>query len=301
MQNGGIAFGNDLNSVAERHLHFALSTLHFAFHNKCTMSIITTHCGSFEYLIAENIPIPHAFTGRAGGVSEGHLSSLNLGMHRGDDPENVVKNYEILADALGFSVEKLVLANQTHSDTVRVVTESDCLGSLSHRDYPECDGLVTNTPGVALAVFTADCTPVLFYDPVTGAVGAVHAGWRGTAAGIAAKAVETMARAFGSRPGDIRAAIGPNIGLCCFETDGDVPEAMRAALGEAATPYIFSCGEKYKVDLKGINALWLRRAGVENIKIATECTVCQAHRFWSHRVTKGQRGSQGAVIVRKER
>jgi len=265
------------------------------------MALTTIKIGSLEYLTAPNIPVPHGFTTRLGGVSQGFLESLNLGSQRNDSMENVASNYRILGDAMGFCPSHLVLANQIHRDSVRVVTEKDCLGSLDHRDYPECDGLVTNTPGVALAVFTADCTPVLFYDPVTGAVGAVHAGWRGTAAGIAAKAVETMARAFGSRPGDIRAAIGPNIGLCCFETDGDVPEAMRAALGEAATPYIFSCGEKYKVDLKGINALWLRRAGVENIKIATECTVCQAHRFWSHRVTKGQRGSQGAVIVRKER
>lgn len=257
--------------------------------------------GNLEYLTAENIPVPHAFTTRFGGVSEGYWSSLNLGLHRGDDPGNVAKNYDILANALGFCPKNLVLANQTHSATVRVVTEKDCLGSLSHRDYSPCDGLVTNTPGVALMVFTADCTPILFHDPVTGAVGAVHAGWRGTAAGIAAKAVETMVTAFGCRPADIRAAIGPNIGLCCFETDADVPEAMLSALGQDAAPYIFSQGKKFKVDLKGINALWLRRAGVENIKIATECTVCESHRFWSHRVTKGQRGSQGAVIVRKER
>ena len=265
------------------------------------MSILSYKQAGLEYLIAENIAATHAFTTRFGGMSAGYLSSLNLGMHRGDEPENVAKNYGILGDALGFDPKKLVLANQTHSDTVRVVTESDCLGSLSHRDYPECDGLVTNAPDVALMVFTADCTPILFHDPVTGAVGAVHAGWRGTAAGIAAKAVETMVTAFGCRPQDIRAAIGPNIGPCCFETDADVPEAMLSALGQDAAPYIFPQGEKFKVDLKGINALWLRRAGVENIEIAKECTLCQSHRFWSHRATGGQRGSQGAVIVRKER
>ncbi len=262
---------------------------------------LTIHqVGSLEYLTAGNIPAPHAFTTRLGGVSEGFLHSLNLGMHRGDDPQNVEKNYAILAHALGFSTQKLVLANQIHSAAVRVVTESDCLGSLSHRDYPECDGLVTNTPGVALTVFTADCTPILFCDPVTGAVGAAHAGWRGTAAGIAARTVEAMVAAFGSRPEDIRAAIGPNIGVCCFETDADVPEAMLSALGQDAAPYIFTHAEKFRVDLKGINALWLRRAGVENIEIATECTVCESHRFWSHRVTKGDRGSQGALITCRE-
>lgn len=257
--------------------------------------------GSLEYLSACNIAPAHGFTTRFGGVSEGYLASLNLGSHRGDKPENVAKNYEILGASLGFSTERLVLANQIHSDTVRVVTEKDCLCSLSHRDYPECDALVTNTPGIALTVFTADCTPILFYDPVTGAVGAAHAGWRGTAAGIAAKTVETMVCAFGCRPTHIRAAIGPNIGVCCFVTDGDVPAAMLDALGDAAKPYIFPDGEKFRVDLKGINALWLRRSGIENITIAEDCTACSHHRFWSHRVTRGQRGSQAAIIIREEK
>ena len=156
-----------------------------------TMSIIEIKQNNLISLAAENILVPHGFTTRMGGVSEGYLSSLNLGMHRGDDPENVAENYRRLAKAVGFDVKNLVLANQTHSDIVRVVTEADCMGSLSHRDYPECDGLVTNTPGVALMVFSADCTPILLHDPVTGAVGAVHAGWRGTASGIAKNAVET--------------------------------------------------------------------------------------------------------------
>ena len=264
------------------------------------MSVIKIKQRSLEFLISENILSSHAFTTRLGGVSTGYLDSLNIGMHRGDVPANVEENYRRLAKALGFSTEKLVLANQIHTDIVRVVTEKDCLGSLSHRDYPECDALVTNTPGVALVVFTADCTPILFYDPVTGAVGAAHAGWRGTAAGIAAKTVETMIAAFGCKPENIRAAIGPNIGACCFETDRDVPEAMLSALGQEAKPYITQENEKFRVDLKALNALWLRRSGVKNIAIAKECTACDPHTFWSHRVTKGQRGSQGAIIVRKE-
>ena len=220
-------------------------------------------------------------------------------MHRGDSPENVAENYRRLATAIGFSTEKLVLANQTHSDVVRVVTEDDCLGSLSHRDYPECDGLVTNTPGIALMVFSADCTPILLHDPVTGAVGAVHAGWRGTASGIVKKAVAAMVSAFGCKPENISAAIGPNIGMCCFETDADVPEAMVSALGEDAKPFMIARESKFHVDLKQMNALWLRRSGVTNIEISTHCTACNPDLFWSHRVTKGERGSQGAVILCK--
>lgn len=249
------------------------------------------------YLIAENIPAAHAFTTRFGGVSEGHLDSLNIGMHRGDDPTNVAKNYEILSKSIGFNPQKLVLANQIHTDIVRVVGSKDCLGSLSHRDYPECDALVTNTPGVALTVFTADCTPILLCDSVTGAVGAVHAGWRGTALGIAKKAADTMVSAFGCKRENLCAAIGPNIGQCCFETDSDVPEAMTATLGPDAEPYIHKHGSKFRVDLKGLNALWLRRSGIENIEISTNCTACEPDRFWSHRITAGVRGSQGAIIV----
>ena len=263
------------------------------------MAIIINNQSPIEYLAAENIAVPHGFTTRVGGVSEGYLDSLNIGMHRGDAEANVAENYRRLGQAIGFSPAKTVLAHQTHSDIVRVVTETDCLGSLSHRDYPECDALVTNTPGVALVVFTADCTPILLHDPVTGTVGAAHAGWRGTAKGIAAKTAAAMVTAFGCKRSDIRAAIGPNIGPCCFETDGDVPAAMAAAFGKEADGYIRQKGEKYFVDLKGLNALWLRRSGIEYIEISTDCTCCASHRFWSHRATKGQRGSQGAIIVCK--
>ena len=263
------------------------------------MALTTIQNGALEYITSPNIAVPHCFTTRCGGVSGGYLGSLNLGAHRGDTMENVAKNYAILANALQFSPDKLVLANQIHTDIVRVVTGEDCVGSLSHRDYPECDALVTNTPGVTLAVFTADCTPILFYDPKTGAVGAAHAGWRGTAAGIAAKTVDAMVAAFGCRRENIRAAIGPNIGTCCFETDRDVPDAMCAALGSEADPFIHANGSKYHVDLKGINALWLRRGGVTNVEISTDCTACSPDRFWSHRITGGQRGSQAGVIVCK--
>ena len=263
------------------------------------MAINTCRQGTIEYLTADGIGAPHGFTTRLGGVSKPPLDSLNLGMHRGDDPRNVEENYRRLAEAIGFKKEKLVLTRQTHSDIVRKVTYEDAAG-LDNHSYPECDALITNTPGTALAVFTADCTPVLLYDPVTGAVGAAHAGWRGTAAKIAGKTAKAMCDAYGCRPENIRAAIGPNIGFCCFETDADVPEAMIKAYGDEAESYIASKGEKYYVNLKELNALALRQVGVTHIEIAEECTVCQCHRFWSHRVTGGNRGSQGAIIVCKE-
>lgn len=245
--------------------------------------------------------MPHCFTTRRGGVSEGIFDSLNIGYNRGDSHENVEENYRILTAAMGCTLDDLVLTRQTHTDIVRVAHREEAGKSLDNRHWPECDGLITKDPGVALVIFTADCTPILFHDPETGAVGAAHAGWRGTAAGIAGKTVEAMAREFGCKPEHIRAAIGPNIGFCCFETHRDVPDAMVEALGADAAPFIRPHGEKYYVNLKEINALWLRKAGVKQIEISDACTVCQSDVFWSHRVTRGERGSQGAIIVCKEK
>ena len=263
------------------------------------MSVITQKQGTLEYLTAQGIPVPHCFTTRFGGVSEGIFDSMNIAIKEGETGENVRKNVDILAEALGFDTENLICTRQTHTDLVRVVTKADHV-SIFHRDYPECDALITNDPGTALMIYTADCTPLLFHDPVTGAVGAAHAGWKGTVKAIGPKTVAAMAAHFGCDPANIRAAIGPNIGVCHFETDGDVPEALIGAFGAEAAEFIRKSGDKYYVNLKEINAMILRRAGVQHIEISESCTVCEHHRFWSHRFTHGQRGSQGAIILCKE-
>ena len=255
--------------------------------------------GTLEYEAAGNIGCPHCFTTRLGGVSTGVMTGLNIAIKDGETKENVRKNLEILGDALGFEISDIVLTRQIHSDIVRVVNRDDCSGYI-HRDYPECDALVTNDPGVTLMVFTADCTPVLLWDSVTGAVGAAHAGWRGTAAKIAVKTLNAMVEQLGCDVKNIRAAIGPNIAACHFETDADVPEAIVSAYGEKALEFIRKKGEKYFPDLKAINALGLREAGVRSIERSDSCTACAPHRFWSHRVTAGKRGSQGAVILCQE-
>lgn len=258
--------------------------------------MIIKKSNKLEYEAAESIAVPHGFTTRLGGVSTGTQESLNLAFGRGDAMENVEANLRRLARAIGFDEGKLVLTRQTHSDIVRVVTAADHAG-LCHRDYPACDALVTRDPGTALLVFTADCTPILLWDPVTGAVGAAHAGWRGTAQDIAGKTLAAMTEHFGTKPEDVRAAIGPNIGICHFETDADVPHAMVSAFGKEALAFIRHSGDKYYVDLKAMNALALGRRGVKHIEASSSCTACAPDRFWSHRVTGGERGSQGAVIV----
>lgn len=253
---------------------------------------------TLEYLTADALAgSVHCFSTRFGGVSEGCLASLNLGTHRGDRPENVLENYRILGEAAGFRPEDTVFTRQLHTDIVRRAGRADRGTGLYRPQAEACDGLITDEPDTALVCFGADCATILLYDPVRSAIGAVHSGWRGTAQGIAQKAVEAMTREFGCKPENIRAAIGPSIGQCCFETDGDVPQAMLDALGPEAEAFIQRRGEKYHVDNKLLCRLWLQRAGVRRIDVCAECTMCRPDRFWSHRVTGGERGSLAAVIM----
>lgn len=253
------------------------------------------------YLTADTLESPaiiHGFSTRMGGVSAAPWDSLNLDDRRGDTIENVRENFRRLAAALGVNAEKMVLSRQVHRDDVRPVTEADAgKGLWREQDYDSADALVTDVAGLSLVVFSADCNVILLHDPVRRVIGAAHAGWRGTALGIAAKTVQTMTDTYGCRAEDIHAAVGPAIGQCCFETDGDVPAALRAVLGSEADRHIAWNGHKYHIDLKGINALWLRKAGVAQIDICDHCTACRRELYWSHRKQGNARGSQIAMIA----
>lgn len=263
------------------------------------MSFYEKKRDSLLYYVSDTITARHGFTTRHGGFSTGVYASLNLGLRRGNEPEAVLKNYHLLGDAVGFDPEKMACSVQVHRDDIRVVTEADWgKGPYVHTDY-EADGLITNIKDTALMVYSADCGTILLEDRCTGAVGACHAGWRGTAMGIAEKTARKMMEVFGSKPEDLYAALGPCIGKCCFETDGDVPEVMRKALGAEAEEAICQKGEKYYVDLKAINRTFLLRAGIpaEHIDVSPLCTACDPETFWSHRRHGDLRGSLGAVIV----
>ena len=264
------------------------------------MAFHTVRLGELEYLTAGVLAgSRHCFSTRLGGVSAGDLSALNLGTHRGDAPENVRENYAILGAAVGFSPEDTVFTKQVHTDTVLRVGRADRGTGLFREQEVPCDALITDEPGVALCCFSADCVPILLYDPVRRAAAAVHSGWRGTALGIVEKAAAAMRAEFGCKMENLRAAIGPCISKCCFETDADVPEAMIAALGSAAAPAITKRGEKYHVDLKLINRIRLTRAGVlpEHIDVSDACTACAPDRFWSHRRVGSARGSLAGIIA----
>lgn len=243
--------------------------------------------------------VVHGFSTRLGGISAGHLASMNLGTTRGDNPEAVRENYRRFFAAVGADLSRIVMSKQVHGDCIRTATTADIKKDLYDPEGYETDGLVTDLPGTALVIFSADCIPVLLYDPVRRVIGAAHAGWRGTAAGIAAKTAQAMMDRYGCQVKDLLAAIGPGISKCCFETHADVANAMMDALGMHALPYLTTLpAGKFRVDLKGLNARWLMNLGVpeEQIDQSEECTACLPDKYWSHRVTGERRGSQIAVL-----
>ena len=243
--------------------------------------------------------VAHGFSTRLGGVSEGMWASLDLGVSRGDDPDHVRENYRRFRSAIGSRCAALAACNQVHGAVVRNITSADMKRDPYDKVGCDADGLMTAIPGITLTVFTADCIPVLLYDPKRRVVAALHAGWRGTAGGIVTVAVGQMAAVYGSDPADILAAIGPGIGPDCFETHEDVPNALTAALAGAALPFIhLKENGKFAVDLKGINAKRLELAGVDpaNIAVCSHCTCCMEDKYWSHRRQGTQRGSMASMV-----
>ena len=266
------------------------------------MSFCENRKGDFLYLtipsFTETGLVNHGFTSRLGGVSKPPLHSMNLGIGRGDDPDSVVKNYEIAGNAIGFNPNRLVFFPQVHKNNIFVATEEDA--GMGFRDVrPEYDGIITNIKNLPLATFHADCTPIFLLDPVCKVAGVVHAGWRGTALQVAGKAVLKMQEVFSCKPENILAGIGPCGGKCCYETHRDVPDAMVEAFGDAARAHFTEYGEKYLIDLAGLNKLVLLNHGVRNCNITMSdvCTCCNSDTYWSHRKTDGIRGAMAAIIM----
>ncbi len=250
------------------------------------------------YMASTVIPARHAFLTRFGGVSQGPFASLNLGSNRGDDPEAVRENYRRAAALMGADIDGCAVTRQVHGNVVRIVTGADRHLCMSKVPY-EADGIVTAERGLPLFCFTADCIPALLLDPEAGVAGAVHCGWRSSVADILKNALEQMER-LGADRRRVRAALGPAIGRCCFETDGDVPAAVERYLsGETEGLFTPKAGGKTLVDLRGANRRRLLQLGLEeeNIDLSEECTFCSHEKYWSHRYTKGIRGSQAACIV----
>jgi polyphenol oxidase len=238
----------------------------------------------------------HGFGGRDSGVSVGPFASFNLARWVGDDPLSVAENWRRWnACYPNFNV---ALLSQVHGKLVHKIDRSG-IGSATvvsnHSDVsrdgnrPEGDGMVTATAGIALGIFTADCVPTLMVDADRRIVGALHAGWRGTIAGIAAEGVSAMV-ALGARAASIRAALGPSIGLCCFEVDTALAEDFaRRIPGAAAHSRNGRPGKSY-LDLRAILRDQLQRAGLEAASITNvgPCTRCANDLFFSRRAVGGR-------------
>jgi len=259
------------------------------------MPFLENRVNELIYMSSTNISTKHAFTTRFGGVSNGIYESLNLAQRANDDHINVKENYSRLCNTLEISSDNIVCSTQVHGTYVRVVNSND-RGNLFVATNHQADSLITNSQNIALTVFIADCTPILLHDPVKEVIGAAHAGWRSAVANITGITVQRMKDEFGCSPSDIKAAIGPCISMCCFETDADVADAVREALPDYSDLCITSSGSKYMIDLKEINRILLSNSGITDISISDECTSCLSNKYWSHRKTRGQRGSQVALI-----
>ncbi|RPK28176.1 peptidoglycan editing factor PgeF [Paenibacillus xylanexedens] len=256
------------------------------------------------------------FTTRHGGVGKVPYATLNCAYHVGDDLEVVLNNRRLVTKKLGFAAEAWTCGEQVHGKHVAVITAEDRSRGLLDRQsaLQDTDGLVTNVPGVLLTSFYADCVPLYFYDPVQQAVGLAHAGWKGTVAGIAVSMVETMEREYGSRRQDIRAAIGPSIGDCCYEVDEAVMQHVRVWFDDSPVndEYKDSASKqayravnngKTMLNLKECNRHIMMKAGImpDHIECTTWCTSCHPELFFSYRKENGVTGRMASWIGLEER
>lgn len=222
---------------------------------------------------------------RHGGISPAPFASLNLGKSTADAPENVAENRRRFCAALGFEPGQMAWSHQTHGDDIRHVAAPGGASGF--------DALVTSGRGILLSVSVADCTPILVFDAKNEAVAAIHAGWRGTAAGIVSKTLQFMADTFGSRPADCFAYVGTCIDECSFEVGEEVAAHFADGLKH------FDAGRgKFFVDLKRANAAQLLDFGLPpaQLEVSPYSTVRDNADYFSHRLERGSTGRMLAVI-----
>ncbi len=237
--------------------------------------------------------VAHGFTTRAGGVSTGLHGALNLARRPDEGDETLRENWRRALVALGpgFGEDALALAHQVHGAAVtHVATGAGPLGVVG-----AVDGLITTTPGVVLAIRTADCVPVLLAAP--GGVGAAHAGWRGAVAGVVPATVAALCAATGARPDEVVAVIGPHISAAVYEVGDEVCAGLRAA-GVPEVDFLrHGPRGRPHVDLGGAVAAQLRAVGVRDVTHVDGCTLGEPERFHSHRRDGAAAGRQAALVA----
>lgn len=259
--------------------------------------------GRVEYLEAAALKacnfVTHAFCTRRGGVSEGNFVSLNLSPKEGDSKENLRANWKILAESFNIEVPQFFVVNQIHGEKILVIDRP--LAGFTVPEPPQFDAIITDQPGIAIGIKTADCVPVLFADKAKRIIAVAHAGWRGTALAIAASVVDVLITRFGCRAEDLVAAVGPAIGPCCYQVDEPVLAAMKTHSGRKS--FLSAGGErgKWMLDLSLANKLQIVGKGIPdgNISVANYCTSCHRDMFYSHRGEGGNTGRQLNFIMLK--
>ena len=220
---------------------------------------------------------------------------FSLALHTGENASDIIANRQLLAKAFGSETLHFVVANQTHSDHIRIITKQTAQGWEALADAIEdCDALISNQRDIVLTILTADCVPILLYDPKQEVIAAIHAGWKGTKAEIVTKTIAKMQEVFNTNPKDIIAGIAPSIGRCCYEVGEDVAHHF-SHIPHAYTPK----HDKYMLDLPYINKMQLIDAGVleKNIEMSDICTACEVDNFFSYRQEQGCSGRFMSMIT----
>jgi len=235
-------------------------------------------------------PVTHGFLTRIGGVSPAPYASLNFDARDTDPAENVERNRALFHEAFGVPAGRLVTVSQVHGKEILAIE-----GPLPEKPV-EADAIVTNETGVAIGMLTADCQPILLFDPVNRAIGAVHAGWKGTALGIVVETGELMWKKYGTNPEDLIVSLGPCIGPCCYKVGWNVLEEYMSRHREADC---FSQKDGLRMDINNANSIQLALIGVKNENISNDsrCTSCNSDLFFSHRKDNGRTGRQLSFIM----
>ena len=220
---------------------------------------------------------------------------FSMALHTGEERAVICRNRTVLATELGEGYCFCGI-RQIHGDRIHVVEHPESEGWESLSDAVEADAVITDLPRMVLTILTADCVPILLYDPRQGAIGAVHAGWKGTEAQILPKTIAKMQERYGSEPRDILVAICPAIGQCCYEVGGEVAEHFGGYAGAVIEGKAVG---RYQLDLKRVNQLQAMRSGIDtmNIEVTPLCTSCARDRFFSYRAEQGCSGRFVSAIA----
>ena len=245
--------------------------------------------------------VRHLFSTRIGGVSQGIYASMNLSYFRGDKKEAVDENFRRIAEIFDTTPDKIVCSKQTHTTNVRLVTGRDCgKGVVRPLDYDNVDGLITNEPGILLCTSYADCVPLYFVDTRNRAIGLGHSGWRGTVNRMGEVVLKAMKNAYGTKPEDVLAAIGPSICQDCYEVGQEVADSFKENFSKDWESFLKNgkSAGKYQLNLWKANRRILLNAGIpeNHIAVTDLCTCCNSDYLFSHRASQGKRGNLAAFM-----